>query len=557
MKNTLFFLFGLIILAPYAAAVEDINCFDYYKFGTGLSFGNLMTEKAYYSPGDLVNVSYSLISQTDVPIAEGSVWAQIFYEDAVDGEQMIDEFPVSKGIYLQYGDELPQDFSWKIPSGAKPGNYSVKTYFIVGEYFNLAGLTILPYGPPGVPGELTYFEVLPQDHVSRVFFSKNSTTVDGETYEFAAPASIRFTGQHSIKTKIVNEGGAKDVMIRIETYQWANVAGAPLDSVDKTLSLPADSVQAIEYTIPRLKSATYEVVFTAVSGDEKTLMKMRIPETGIKGRFIYAGFDRFPLVQSDLVSLFMCYSGSTDYTTFFNATGTATVEDVYGNVVYREKYGPFEVMPSPPQGKKFSFRIPRNLTKAVLKLDMYDDSGILQDNVTIDYDITKFASTPGDYALSLSKDVYSADEGISYMVKCFDVYENPLNCRVLVSLSDEAGDVFYDYYDENFSGSMQGSLLSPGKAGKYTVTATYLDKGETMTASFIIVDAKPAEGKKTSLASPAQSKEAHQDLEIKHTFVIRNHNPLQDPIVILAGFILVVCLFLVAKRLGEKKKGKK
>ena len=558
MKNALFFLLGLLILASHAAAIEDINCFDYYKFGTGLSFGNLMTEKAYYSPGDLVNVSYSLLCQTDVPIVEGSVWVQIFYEDVVEGEQMIDEFPVSKDISMQYGDELPQEFTWKISLGAKPGKYSVKTYFIVGYYFNLAGLTILPYGPPGVPGELTYFEVLPQDHTSRIFFSKNATTVNEEPYEFAAPAIIRFIGPHSIKTKIVNEGSAKDVRIRIETFEWANVAGAPIDSVDKTLSLSEDSSQDVEYTIPRLKSATYEVVFSAVSGAyEKTLMKMRIPETGVKGRFIYAGFDRFPLIKDDTLSLFMCYSGSTDYTTFFNGTGTVSVVDAYSNVVYSEKYGPFEVTASPPQGKKFSFKIPRNLTKAVLKLDLYDDSGTLQDNVTIDYDITKFASMPGEYSLSLSKEVYSTDEGISYMAKCFDVYENPLKCRVQLALTDEAGDVFYDYYEENFSGSMQGTLISPGKAGKYIVTAKYPDKGETAGASFIIVDAKPAQEKKTTEAQPVQSEARYPDMEIKHTFAKRSNNPLQNPILIVCGFFLIVCMFLAAKKLGQQKKGKK
>ncbi len=470
---------ALLFLSQMAAAtLEDTDCFSYYQFQTGLLFKDLSTEKNTYFPGDDVTVFYSPYSQMDAPIVQGSVRIQIFYNDPNEGEQMIDEFWAARDINLFKGTIIKNDkFKWTLPENAKPGTYTIKAYFIVGEAFNLAGLSILPYGPPGVPGDLTTFEVIDGTSTSRIYFSKNSTTVNGEVYEFAAPAAILENGNITVKTKLVNEGPAKTVNLTMNVYEWADLSGEPLagKTVEKTVDLPENGTQDVTYDVSGLTPATYEIVFSAESGDEKSLLKLRTPVSGEKGRFIYLGIDKFPLSKDDNVTLFACYSGSADYSTAFNGTLNVEVTDESGNVVFKDSTGPFEVITTPPQAKKDSFKPGEDLSKLTIKATLYDDKNVLQDSVSLDYDYSKFKDIAANLAITIPKNSFQPGEKIPYTITYKDDKGIPLDGKIEVYLTNEKNKIVDLASDVEMSGEYNGTF-DPQEAGEYIMTAREINQ---------------------------------------------------------------------------------
>jgi len=154
------------------ASVEEADCFEYYKFQDGLVFDDLHSDKYLYPVGEDVIFSYNIINRMDSPVVEGKVRYQIFYDDSREGEQIIDESFASKDINLMPGDNTAQTITWGVPVTAKPGRYILKVYFISGKYFNLAGLSFNPYGPPGVPGAMATFEVSNSLPGYRIYFQR-------------------------------------------------------------------------------------------------------------------------------------------------------------------------------------------------------------------------------------------------------------------------------------------------------------------------------------------------------------------------------------------------
>lgn len=489
MKKIFPIFLGLVILSQIVmAAVEDVDCFKYYEFQSGLVFDDLMAEKVSYSPGDEVVISYSLFSQMESPIVEGSVRVQIFYNDPIQGEQMIDEFFAEKGINLMYNDVVEKEFTWTVPSGAKSGEYIVKTYFIVGDFFNLAGLSILPYGPPGVPGEMTTFDVK-STTASRIYFSKDDTYLNDKKYEFGVPTTAYESVPIKIKTKLVNEGPAKQVNVKLTTYEWDDATDKAIDSytVEKTISLGANSKEEITYELPALSSATYQIKFTATTGDEKSILKLRVPITGAKGRFIYLGLDKFPLIKGQKTTLFMCMSGSTDYSSVFNGKGTLEISDASGNSILKEGYGPFEVV-STPMGKMLEFTPTKNLNYLVLNADLYDDKGNLHDKVSLVYDYSKFASVPGNLAIKLAKDSIKQGEEIPYTITYTDNLGMPLNGKILIYVTDPEEKIIQTVKDKKISGSFNGKILISGNTGDYKIKVRELTQDKKAEASFTVTE---------------------------------------------------------------------
>ncbi|MCK4428923.1 MAG: hypothetical protein KAU95_01000, partial [Candidatus Aenigmarchaeota archaeon] len=310
----------LVALPQFALAVEPVDCFQYYKFQEGLIFDDLHAEKISYSPGEEVIVAYNLLSRMEAPVVEGKVRVQIFYNAPEQGEQIIDEFFAFKDLSLKLNDKIPHEFRWAIPNGAKKGEYIIKTYFIVGDFFNLAGVSFVPYGPPGMPGEQTTFNVKNPSTASRIYLSKENTFINDVKYRFGAfSPGYDKTEPITIKTQLVSEGESKQVDVELEIYKWDDLTGKPMSehSVKETLSPELNGVEDIIYELPALDTGAYLVKFIAKSGEEKSILKLRFSVPGAKGRFIYLGLDKFPLIKDQKTTIFFCLSNSADYTTSF------------------------------------------------------------------------------------------------------------------------------------------------------------------------------------------------------------------------------------------------
>jgi hypothetical protein len=480
-KNLLKTAIFLVLLSQIALALDDIDCFKYYEYGTGVVFRELMTEQKSYAPGEPAVITYSVLSQMNAPITEGSVRMDVFYNDPVDGEQLIDEFYAGENINLMKGSQANKRIVWNVPLGARSGDYTLKTYFVVGKYFNLAGLTGAPYG---APAEVVNFQVKEPANPDTLYFSKKDTTVNGEAYDFSAPPRV-YDGTISLKTKLVNVGGAKEVKVRIQSYIWDDLKDLPLSQYtqEKTVTLQANGAQDISYDLSGLSAATYEITLSAQTEESKALMKVRAPVGGAKGMILYLGLDKFPLAKDDETSVFACYSTATDYSTSFTGTLKLEVLDEKGNVIAQDT-GTVNMVPTPPQGKKVSFKPTAAQKTVTVRASLWDDKNGLQDTATVTYDYSDYIGEKGELSLTVSPRTITDGSDVTYTVTYKDNAGTPLNGKIIVYASDPKDKVIGTASDVEIKGQYTGKFRVTGTLGDYKITVRELSSDKKVEGSF-------------------------------------------------------------------------
>ncbi len=479
------------------AESQSIYCFDYYEYGVAGVFDNMRTEKVSYAPGDKVIVSYDLISNMSAPIVEGLVRVQIFYNDPDKGEQMIDEFITQKDLSFQKSDKVEGEFTWVVPVGADSGEYVVKTYLISGDMFNLLGLSILPYGPPGVPGEQIKFDVVNPGVVSAVYLDKGETMLNGVPYPFGQPSPDFEEGQTvAVKTSLVNKGQAKKVDVTFEVYEWDDVAGAPLKdyTVKESVTVGADGSEELSFSVAALPPGTYAVKVMAVTSQQKSILKMRVSVPGAKGRFIFAGLESFPLVKGDVNSIFFCMANSADHTTYFNAKGSVEVVDDKGVSVFKDEWGSLEIVPD-PMGERIEFVPDKDVSILTLKVRMTDEEGNLIDESVVKYDISKFQNIGAKVDVTVDKAMYDFEDKMRYTVMYEDGEGTGLNGEVLVYLLDPSGIPLSVAKKQIRSGVYKDEIKLMGKPGEYKLMVREATHDVSADATFVLAAAQKSTGK--------------------------------------------------------------
>src|SRR3989344_2075570 len=465
------FIFLLIIPVISFAQVTETDCFSYYEFQTGVTFDNFHTDKISYNAGDNVLMSYTLSSDMAAPIVQGSVILRVYYDD--NGvENIVNQFVAAKDIYLLKGGTSNQAFKFQIPSDAKPGEYKIKAFFTVANKFNLAGINFLD----SVPGIETTFTVANSGNYNFIHFDKSSTFVNDRKYEFTGFTTIDEPNTPlTIKTGILKEGslGQSSLDVTIRTYRWDDsLQSNEITDLRKTISLSLVSGQSqnIDYQISGLSPDSYLVVLSAQTKDGQTvsIMKIRWSITGVKGRFLYLGLDKFPAMQGKPVTAFFCLATSSDYATTFNGTGSIEILDEDRNSIFKKDYGPVEVFPSPPQGWKVDFNPSKSYTKLFERATLKDENGTTLDTVELLYDYSKFAGV--QRTLSITSGNGSPGSDLKYNVRYTDANGGPLSGNMIVYLVDSS-DKLLASSQVNVSGSYSGNLKIPTSVsiGGYTL----------------------------------------------------------------------------------------
>jgi len=470
----------LLLLPSIAFAFEQTDCFQYYRFQNGILFDSLNPEKIVYKPGEDVIISYKLISKMESPIVEGKIRAQIFYNDPEEGEIMIDEFLVENDVNIMYNEVIPKEFRWKVPKGAKNGEYIVKLYFIVGDTFNLGGISFIAYGPPGVPGEQTTFFVENSDE-SYLYFSKKETYLNEEKYLFGTSfPGFERDGSFTIRTKLINKGYPKDVTVTMKVYDWDDLTEVPIGRYTKIEEIRLDSERDIIYNIPYLNTGAYLVKIIAQSGEEKSILKMRFYINGAKGRFLYTGITNFPLKANEENKLFVCLSNAADYSTSFNGRVNVYLYDENGNKIFEDMIQE-EIIPK-PMGFVTSFRS-RDYKYITLSAELYGPNNELMDKVFLTYDYSKFKNIPRFVEVRTDKDEYSPGEEIRYTISYKDDSDYPLEGNILVSINSE--DKIITSFPVNIRGTFRKTLTinNPGEYKILVIVPEYELKSEK---SFIV-----------------------------------------------------------------------
>lgn len=527
---TISFLCVLCSIGTSFAAVEDVSCNESYQFD-GLKYAEFYPDRAGYSQNDTVKLTYTLKNEFGSPLVAGDVKLLVLYRgpndvDRIEDDDIIDDLIAQKDVSIAEGDKYTGTFEWKIPEKAKPGVYSVNAYFPVKKKFNIAGLTFYT----AVPAKTTTFEVI-GDAYEQILFDKNATKFNGNRYMFRAPIPmVDPNSQITIKAKLLNPG--KNVLVTYELFKWDDME-TKLDSYSKTETV--SDTKDLDYTISNLPVGVYSARMTASSGDMKSILKVRFYLKGALGRFIWVGLGDFPLMNGDETKVGFCLSNSAvdpgDASVRFNVTGTITVLDESGNKMLEERYtAPLTAAIS---GKRINFSAGKQLTKATVKADMYDDLGNLMDSVEILYDYTKFLNIEKKFSLSAPD---TAKDTLKYSVSYTDKYQDALNGEAVVYLISPDG-IVASLNEDKFSGKLDSEFSISGLPdGAYKLKA--VEPNERLSEEkTVTINSEEPKVTTTQAEAPVTSAAAEPAVEKKtdNTLMI-----VGVVIVVLAGIFLAV-----------------
>ncbi|MBI4173122.1 MAG: hypothetical protein HY519_00205 [Candidatus Aenigmarchaeota archaeon] len=487
MRHPALLLASFILLSlPLAQALEPLpSCFQgeggYYAFQDGIVFSNFQTEKAGYAPLETVEIDYILGSAQQAPIVQAFTRTQIFYNHPEQGEIMLDESfgEAKQSIYLMDQDALKKEIRWSIPEGYPSGEYTAKAYVLSGTSFNLAGLSFVPYGPPGVPGTLTNFKIDNSRADSYFYFDKLATKLNGQPYKFSSFAPIILPEDGiKIETELANVGASKQADVKLELYKWDDVSGQPLtaSSLRQAASLAENGKQAFMLSAANLEAGTYEAVLTATDGTRKAMLKMRISVAGSKLRLNYAGIDSFPLEAGKEAKAFVCFGNSADSITPTKGSVELELRDEQGNTVFKEKSDVMDVLPS-PSGMAGSFTPDRLITNGRLIATVYGAAGQVDDQAIMDYDYSKFPVKSASLVAAAGKDTFAPNEPITYSINFADGNGIPLTGNLLVYITATDGSVARIAPDVGVSGQYVGQFDGFDQEGNYKLSVREKARG--------------------------------------------------------------------------------
>jgi hypothetical protein len=120
-----------------------VNCFDYYRFGSVQV--HLTAPVSSAVSGSSITFSGEITNDNPYPIVDGSLYVRVFKSrgSTIDGNgpDVVAQFLVKSGIAIPANGSAPVSFSWKVPSYAESGDYSLATFFTTSRKFNLLGLS--------------------------------------------------------------------------------------------------------------------------------------------------------------------------------------------------------------------------------------------------------------------------------------------------------------------------------------------------------------------------------------------------------------------------------
>ncbi|MCX5842136.1 MAG: hypothetical protein NT022_00020, partial [Deltaproteobacteria bacterium] len=224
----------------------------------------------------------------------------------------------------------------------------------------------------------------------------------------------------------------------------------------------------------------------------------------------------------------------------FNVSGTISVLDESGNKILEEKYT--SPLTAAISGKRINFSAGKQLTKATVKANMYDDKGNLMDEVEIVYDYTKFLNIEKKFSISAPD---AAKDTLAYSVSYVDKYKDALSGEAVVYLIAPDGKVA-SLNQDKISGNLKGEFALTGMAdGTYTLKAVepkeHLSDAKTVAITSVEkpkVTTTLTEEPATTIAEPVAETKTDNTLMIVAVVVI----------------ILAIALFAVK---GMKKKSEK
>jgi hypothetical protein len=378
-----------------------------------------------------------------------------------------------------------------------PGIYVISVYFSVDKKFNIAGVSFLT----SFPAKSTTFKVS-AGASTVLLLNKTETYLDGKSYMFRAPIPRVQPGSALfLKTRLENPSGV-ETSVNYSLFSWDD-SGEPLAGYGKSETVSGSKV--LEYSAEGLSAGVYMLVVSAFTKDQKSILPVRFYVGGEKPIINWAGLRSFPVLEDVPVNVSFCVSNSAS-----SPVDSAQGQGIRGRVVLLDGYGKelageqfYSNVSSQLAGKQMKFTSKENITKLVLKTELYDDLGKVIDSSQVLYDYTKFLDH--QYLLKIS-DINVSKTGLKYSLEYSDEYGDPLSGHAVIYILSSGGDVAY-IEEKDITGSLAGSVdLSRLGRGVYVLKVLEIEQ-KAGDSKELVYDSLPAADE------PEPSGDVSSDLE--------------------------------------------
>jgi len=330
MRKVALALLVFSLLASLASAeLTPVPCEDWYVFGSVEM--SIWPQRFDYTPGEMLAFSGTVKNANLFPLTEGRIRIQVFYQEEPNVDYMLDEFFISRNLYLKPGEIREFGGFWDVPDNAKAGRYLIEAYYVVDE-FNMAGVSFLR----GLMGATTIIDIM--GGTDLVYMDVSDIKVNGETASLREHQTAR-KPENSIKVTVplVNIGQQTTATVNYLLYSWDDLREDFLYSEgSETIILGADSAKILEFETPGLPSGAYLLKIVVETSKNDNILKLRLPVEGKRAKMNFLGIDKFPIKAGEEVKVFLCASNSADY---FNTTISdisVSLLDEDGNAVFTD-----------------------------------------------------------------------------------------------------------------------------------------------------------------------------------------------------------------------------
>ncbi len=412
MRKALFlsFFFGFLPLLVFAQAPvsKAPSCFDYYKFQS-LEI-DLHAEKQAYKVGEGVKFIGFLTNKNAYPLVDGTLILRVSKFDPRSqlGSDIIEEWTAKENLNLMAGEKQPVSIPYQLSSGLPTGTYTLTSYFLTQNKFNISGLSFTD----DIYGGYTTFSVEGKSEKS-IKFDRAGVKIDSKLYRifgflpqiFGADAKTL-----SISVPLKNDNAkAVSADIAYSLYNWdgdkSNLVKTWSDKVD----LPKQSSKTLAAVLNLSDKPVYFIKIVAKAGDERSEVHIRFVKDGFRPRLNFVGITQFPAGDKGN-TLFACYHNTTS--SDGNGKLEVAVKNSDGRVLSNATFsgkitGAIDVLT-----KDISSSL-RGYDKILLSAKLYDDKNNLVDSADISYDCSKFS---GDLCLKRSFNVYFFGAGFILII---------------------------------------------------------------------------------------------------------------------------------------------
>lgn len=369
-----------------ATKAGNANCADYYRFqSVQVQMG---AAKENFAPGEKITFRGNLVNENSYPIVDGYVVARVgrVNENVGEGNNIIDEFFALEKVALDAKETRRAEFDWTVPKDIPGGKYQVDYFFSVGKKFNLGGL---PFSNEVIIG----FSTLNVDagNKASLSFDRSKTQVNGAKYNHIGNWPVFAKGEKVTVTQPIKNtfSEVKKTDVTYDLFYWDS-----LDEADKIatkteqVTVAGNGSNNLSYAIDQMNDPVYLLRITAVSGEQKTIVKIRLASEQERPRINYPAITAFPMKEKEAFTLFSCFHNTSNIKT--EGRVVVTLTDKSGKEVGKLNYS--GVIPSSMSASKEELVAGKNYSYLKLNAQVFDKAGKEADHYETIYDCAELKS---------------------------------------------------------------------------------------------------------------------------------------------------------------------